>query len=42
MFRRQRRHLYYGGVEDQDEDALLFTLSIVHLIHHVSISRLYM
>jgi hypothetical protein len=28
-------------VEDQDEDASLFTLSIVHLFHHVSISRLY-
>jgi hypothetical protein len=24
-----------GIVEDQDEDALLFTLSIVHLFHHI-------
>jgi hypothetical protein len=28
-------------VEDQDEDVSLFNLPIVHLIHHVSISRLY-
>jgi hypothetical protein len=28
-------------VEDQDEEASLFTLSIVHLFHHVSFSRLY-
>jgi hypothetical protein len=29
------------NVEDQDEDVSLFNLFIVHLFHHVSISRLY-
>jgi hypothetical protein len=28
-------------VEDQDEDASLVNLPILHLFHHVSISRLY-
>jgi hypothetical protein len=40
-----RQRLGGSHVEDQDEDfnlSSLFTLTIVHLFHHVSISRLYM